>query len=170
MLRIKKLFIIVIIILSLSFLFCGCFSKIIVLPNNDAIGESQIFEKEGFKITLTDHFIEKESEIGFYAYYVSNFCGVTVSKEDFSSQEGLADYSLEEYLENAIYNNGHKDVKPQNKDDLWFYVRDANGTRSYVFAFKGSDSFWAVQFLCFPSDAPKYEDLFFLLANSVEVE
>ena len=60
--------------------------------------------------------------------------------------------------------------KPQNQDDLWFYVRDNNGTRSYSYSYKGSTAFWIVQFLCMTSDAPKLEDLFYLWANSVEVE
>ena len=114
--------------------------------------------------------IEKESELGFYAYYVSNFCGVVVLKEDFSLEEGLADRSLEEYIGNVITNNGHTGIEPQNKDDLWFYVRDNNGTRSYSYSYKGSNAFWVVQFLCMTSDAPKLEDQFCLWANSVEVE
>ena len=166
----KKLLAIVSLLLSCVFLFSGCFSPIMVIPDNDSIGESKDFQKEGIKLTLTEEFIEKESELGFYAYYVSSFCGVVVLKEEFSLEEGLADRSLEEYVGNVIANNGHTDIEPQNKDDLWFYVRDANGTRSYSFSYKGSDAFWIVQFLCMTSDAPELEDLFYLWADCVEVE
>ena len=55
-----------------------------IMPDNDTIGQPKIFEKDGIKLLLTDRFIEKESELGFYAYYVSNFCGVVVLKEEFS--------------------------------------------------------------------------------------
>ena len=93
----KKLLAIISLLLSCSLLLCGCF-QIIIIPDNDSIGEPKIFEKDGIKLTLTDDFIEKESELGFYAYYVSNFCGVVVLKEEFSLEEGLADRSLEEYV------------------------------------------------------------------------
>ena len=166
----KKLFVVLSLLLSCSLLFCGCFPKIMVIPDNDSIGEPKIFEKEGIKLTLTDKFIEKESESGFYAYYVSDFCGVVVLKEEFSLEEGLADRPLEEYIGNVITNNGHTDIKPQNKDDLWFYVRDSGETRSYSYSFKGSNAFWIVQYLCVSSDANELEDLFFLWANSVDVE
>ena len=167
---IRKFIMVISLLLSGSLLLCGCFPKIMIVPSNDSIGEPKTFEKEGIKLTLTDSFIEKESELGFYAYYVSNFCGVVVLKEDFSLEEGLSDRSLEEYVRNVIANNGHTDIEPQNKDGLWFYVRDNNGTRSYSYSYKGSNAFWIVQFLCMTSDAPKLEDLFYLWANSVEVE
>ena len=166
----KKLLAVISLLLSCSLLLCGCFPKILIVPDNYAIGESKIFEKEGIKLTLTDKFIEKESELGFYAYYVSSFCGVVVLKEEFSLEEGLADRSLEEYIGNVIANNGHTDIEPQNQDDLWFYVRADNVTRSYSYSYKGSNAFWIVQFLCMASDAPELEDQFYLWANSVEVE
>ena len=166
----KKVCVIVTLLLSCCFLLCGCFPKIMLIPDNDTVGEPRFFEKDGIKLMLTEKFIEKESELGFYAYYVSNFCGVVVLKEDFSLEEGMADCSLEEYIGNVIANNGHTDIQPQNRDDLWFYVRDKNGTRSYSYSYKGSNAFWIVQFLCKTSDAPKLEDLFYLWANSVEVE
>ena len=166
----KKLLAIISLLLSCSLLLCGCFPKILIVPDNYTIGESKIFEKEGIKLTLTDNFIEKESELGFNAYYVSSFCGVVVLKEEFSLEEGLADCSLEEYIGNVIANNGHTDIEPQNQDDLWFYVRKDNVTRCYSYSYKGSNAFWIVQFLCMASDAHELEDQFYLWANSVEVE
>lgn len=166
----KKFLAIISMILYCTLLLCGCFPQIMFVPDNDSIGEPVILEKDGIKLTLTDKFIEKESELGFYAYYVSDFCGVVVLKEDFSLEEGLADRSLEEYIGNVIANNGHTDIEPQNQDDLWFYVSDNDGARRYSYSYKGSDAFWIVQFLCMTSDAPKLEDLFYLWADSVEVE
>ena len=166
----KKLLTIISLLLSCTLLLCGCFPVIMIIPDNDSIGEPKVFEKDGIKLTLTENFIEKKSELGFYAYYVSNFCGVVVLKEDFSLEEGLADRSLEEYIGNVIANNGHTGIEPQNQDDLWFYVRDNKETRSYSYSYKGSNAFWIVQFLCMTSDAPKLEDQIYLWANSVEVE
>ena len=166
----RKLHIVTALLLACSLLLCGCFPKIMFVPSNDSIGEPKTFQKDGIRLTLTDQFTEQESELGFYAYYVSNFSGVVVLKEDFSLEEGLADHSLEQYVRNVIANNGHTDVEPQNKDGLWFYVSDSNGVRRYSYSYKGSNAFWIVQFLCMTSDAPQLEDLFFLWANSVEVE
>ena len=166
----KKLLTIISLLLCCCLLLCGCFPGVMVIPDNDSIGEPKTFEKDGIKLTLTENFIEKESELGFYAYYVTNFCGVVVLKEDFSLEEGLADRTLEEYVGSVIANNGHTGVEPQNQDDLWYYVRDKDGTRSYSYSYKGSDAFWIVQFICMTSDAPQLEDLFYLWANCVEVE
>lgn len=194
----KKLIVISAFLLAFSLVFCGCLSQttenpnheteepnhvteepdhetgtpdnVMVIPSNDIIGEPKTFEAEGIKLTLTEKFIEEESELGFYAYYVSNFCGVVVLKEEFSLEEGLADRSLEEYTGNVIANNGHTGIEPQSKDDLWFYVKDSGRTRSYSYSYKGSDAFWIVQFLCMTSDVPILEDLFYLWADCVEVE
>ena len=73
-------------------------------------------------------------------------------------------------LGNVIANNGHTDIEPQNQGDLWYYVRDLDGTRSYSYSYKGSDAFWIVQFLCMTSDAPVLEDVFCLWAEGVEVQ
>lgn len=166
----KKYFAVVSLLLICSLLFCGCFPEIMVIPDNNTIGETKIFEKDGIKLTLTDHFIEKESEVGFDAYYVSNFGAVVVLKEAFSLEEGLEDLTLEEYISSVIQNNGHTNIQPQNKDGLWFYISDKNGTRRFSYSYKGSDAFWIVQFLCKTQDAPQLEDLFSLWADCVEVE
>ena len=173
----KKIIVIFSLLFVFSLVLCGCHPEIMVKPDNvmaipddDSIGQTQIFEKDGIKLTLTDRFIETPSELGFYAYYVSDFCGVVVLREDFSLEEGLSERSLEEYVGNVIENNGHADIEPQNKDDLWFYVRDSGETTSYSYSFKGSDAFWIVQFICMTSDAPTLEDLFYLWADCVEVK
>ena len=166
----KKLLGFVAVILSLSFLLCGCLPQVAFVADQDSIGEAAVFEKDGIKLTLTDRFVEKESEVGFHAYYTSNFCGVAVLKEDFSLEEGLAEKSLKDYVADVIENNGHTGVEAQNRGDLWFYSRDVNSTRSYSFSYKGSDAFYIVQFICMTSAAPALEDTFFLWADSVEVE
>ncbi len=165
----KKYILLMSLILTVVLIFSGCLPEIMVIPDNESVGEPKIFEKDGIKLTLTDEFRETESELGFDAYYVSNFGAVVILKEEFTLKEGLADYSLEEYIKGVIKNNGYTDIEPQSKDDLCYYV-SARETRNYSFCFKGSDAFWIVQFLCRPSDAPILEDLIFLWADSVEVE
>ena len=77
---------------------------------------------------------------------------------------------MEDYVANLIENNGHKGIKPQHQDDLWYYVNDSGDTKVYSFSYKGSDSFYIVQYICMASDVSALEDLFFLWANAVEVE
>ncbi len=166
----KKTGLFVVLMILVSSLLCGCFPDIMVIPNNDSIGEPQKFENDGFAITLTDKFKEQTSERGFDAYFVTDFCGVVVLREEFTLEEGLAERSLEEYITNVIANNGYTDISPQIKDGLWFYERTSDSSYAKSYCYKGSDSFWIVQFLCSPSDAQMLEDIFYLWAQSVEVK
>ena len=166
----KKTGLFVTLMILVSCLLCGCFSGIMVIPNNDSIGEPKKFENDGFAITLTDKFKEQTSEMGFDAYFVTDFCGVVVLREEFTLEEGLAERSLEEYITNVIANNGYTDIAPQNKDGLWFYERTSDSSYAQSYCYKGSDSFWIVQFLCSPSDVQTLEDVLYLWAQSVEVK
>jgi len=159
-------------LITVAVMLGGCFGRmpgVMAIPDNDSIGEPKVFEKDGIKLTLTDRFVETESEVGFDAYYTSDFCGVVVLKEDFTLEEGLEDCPIDEYINSVIENNGHKGVQAQNVDDLWFYVKDEGATQVYSYSYKGSDAFWIVQFICMKKDAPALEDLFYLWASSVEV-
>ena len=97
----KKIVLLTALLLSISFLLCGCLPDIMFIPNNDSIGEPKKFENDGFAITLTDKFKEQTSEMGFDAYFVTDFCGVVVLREEFTLEEGLAEMSLEKYITNV---------------------------------------------------------------------
>ncbi len=157
-------------LLAVCLLFSGCLTGFMFIPDSGSVGEPKTFEKDGISITLTDRFTEQVSQRGFYAYYVTDFSGVVVLREEFSLQEGLAGQSLEEYVSGVIANNGHTDIEPQNRDGLWYYSGEEGATTNYSFSYKGSDAFWIVQFMCMTSDAARYEDQIFLWASSVEVE
>ena len=167
---VQKRIICICLIVSVGLVLSGCFPMAARILDTDSIGEAKTFEKYGIKITLTDKFTEKQSEMGFDAYYVSSFCGVMVLKEEFYLREGLAELSLEEYVTHVIKNNGHTDIDPQTKDGLWFYVVNKDQARCYSYSFKGPDAFWIVQFACRASDVPELEEMFFLWAKSVEFE
>lgn len=156
-------------LLLIAIVLSGC---VIVIPDSDSIGESKTFQKDGITLLLTDRFVELESQSGFDAYYASDFCGVLVLKEEFALEEGLEEKPLSEYIKGVIENNGHTDVKPKNKDGLWFYVtdKDAEDTRVYSYSYKGSDAFYIVQFVCYLADAKMLEDVIHLWAQAVEVE
>ena len=104
----KKRFIIFALLLSFLLLLSGCPSRMVVVPDNISLGQPRIFEKDGIRLTLTNKFAEQKSEVGFYAYYVTDFCGVTVLREEFNLEEGLAERPIEEYIRNVIANNGYK--------------------------------------------------------------
>lgn len=154
-------------VLLLMFLLNSC---IIFLPSSDSIGNPQTFQKDGITLTLTDRFEEQESQMGFDAYYTSDFCGVMVLKEEFTLEEGLEDQSLSEYIESVIRNNGHTDIEPQSKEGLTYYIKDSQGLRYYSFCYKGSDAFWIVQFGCYQSDLSLMEEQIFFWARAVEIE
>ena len=166
----KKIVFLTGLLLSISCLLCGCLPKIMFIPDENSIGEAKKFEKDGFSILLTDKFKEEQSKLGFDAYFVADFCGVVVLKEEFTLKEGLAEESLEEYTASVIANNGHTDITPQTKDGLWFYERPTDSSYARSYCYKGSDAFWIVQFLCKPSDAQTFGDTFDLWAQSVEVK
>jgi len=158
----------------IAVLFClglyGCFNRSLVDPERDSIVEDKVFKHSGITITLTNEFVEKDSELGFDAYFVSEYCGVVVLKEEFFLKEGMSDLTIEEYVDHVIDNNGHKNVEPQYKDGLCFYSNRNGSTQVYSYAFKGSDAFYIVQFLCMTSDVPILEEMFFQWAQSIEVD
>lgn len=151
----------------LLLLFGGC---VLFVPGKTSIGNPATFEKDGITITLTDAFHEQQSEAGFDAYYVSSFCGVMILKEPFALEDGLKDLPVSKYIENVIRNNGHADIKPEEKDGLWFYRRTSDSRCYYSYSYKGSDAFWIVQFVCNSPDEALLKDAFYLWAQSVEVE
>lgn len=166
----KKIVFLTILLLSISSLLCGCITDIMFIPSKNSIGEAKKFEKDGFSILLTDKFTEEQSQMGFYAYFAADFCGVVILKEEFTLEKGLAEKSLEEYTASVIKNNGHTDISPQTKDGLWYYERTNSSSYAQSYCYKGSDAFWIVQFLCDPSDAKTLSDTFYLWAQSVEIK
>lgn len=157
----------------LSAILTGCFR---VIPASrpsydpDSLGEAKIFQKDGITLQLTDSFVEQESQRGFDAYYVADFAGAMVLIEDFASEEGLADRSLEQFIQDVIEYNGHTDIIPLNKNGLWYYINDVTDVRYYSFCYKGSNAFYFVQYSCILSDAEALEPTIFQWAQAVVVE
>lgn len=166
----KKTVALSVLLLLISCLLCGCFPGVMFIPDEASIGKSKEFKKDGITLLLTDRFEEQESERGFDAYYVSDFCGVVVLREEFTIEEGLADKTLEQYTKNVISNNGHTNIQPHNKDGLWFYEHSSGGNFVRSYCYKGSDAFYVVQYICSQSDKNTFDDLFYLWAESVAVE
>ena len=160
--------------LSLALLLTACY-HVVRIPDIDpsdenSIGKPKTFESDGITLLLTDQFREQESQVGFDAYYVADFAGVMVLKEEFTLEEGLGEKTLENYTNGVIENNGHQNTQAQEKDGLWYYIKDTDTVRYYSFSYKGSDAFYIVQYSCFLSQTDEMEDTIFQWAKAVEVE
>ena len=166
----KKTVLPAVLVLLVSTLLCGCFSVIMTSPDEGSIGSPKQFEKDGIKLTLTDKFEEQQSERGFDAYYVSDFCGVVILKEEFDLEEGLSEMTPQAYITNVIANNGHTGITPRNEDGLWFYENTTESRFVRSYCFKGTDAFCTVQFVCNLTDKSALEDMFYLWAQTVEMK
>ena len=130
------------------------------LVSPEDLGTKKTFVKAGITLQLTEKFKEEESERGFDAYYTSPFCGVTVTKELFTSREGLTEQSPEEYMRDFLKSIGQTDIEPQNRDGLWFYVKynDSSARCVYSYVYKGTDAFYIVQYILNTSDEAILKD------------
>ena len=166
----RKLVSVTVLLLAISCLLCGCFPNAMLIPSESSVGQSKRFEINGFSILLTEEFKEEQSQAGFDAYFVADFCGVVVKKEAFTLQKDFAEKTLEEYTASVMKNNGYTNQAPQTKDGLWFYDRVTEGRYACSYCYKGSDAFWIVQFICNLSDKETLADIIYLWAQSVEVK
>ena len=143
--------IIILLLLALCLFFNSCFLLPIGPPPSDLsdLGTSKTFEKAGITLTLTDKFSETVSEVGFAAYYTSDFCGVAVDKNLFTEVEGSAEQSNEEFIREFLASIGRSDIEPQERDGLWYYVKyDSSSHRCvYAYVYKGADAFYIVQYI-----------------------
>ncbi|MBE6758591.1 MAG: hypothetical protein E7554_00685 [Ruminococcaceae bacterium] len=171
----KKLLTLTAMILTLCLLLCGCGApskpQVTVDPK---FGETMDFEHEGFKITLTDKFLQEgDSTNRYYTVFSSSSfeCMVYVIKEDFSKTEGLEDMSLEEFASYYPDATNYRNYELHINDDHCCFVRHEEDLASfYNFCYKGSDAFFVVRFLCPPDRVAEMEEPFFAWASGVEVE
>ena len=136
--------------------------------------EPKIFNEKGMSITLTDEF--KSVEIGnFTNCYDSSKVAVFALKEDFSLLEGLEDYSLTQYGDLVIQNNGYTSSL-KSLDGLTYFVYQATPSQAdgsftyYSFVFKSYDAFWLIQFATKTADADEYGTKIIEWAKSVSFE
>ena len=109
------------------------------------------FTVDNMQITLTSEF-ETESYQGLDEVFVSNTAIVLVLKEEFALLEGLEDYTLQQYGELVIENNGLTGTSELEEIEglLYFDYENNNidNITNYYFAtiFKSDDAFWLIQF------------------------
>ena len=141
----------------------------------EAPAEPKTFSAQGMSITLTDAFEEFDGEEFTVAYGSEDFV-VLGLKEEFSLQEGFADYTLEEYGNLVLENNGMEDFTLDSFEGLTYfeYVSTDPETNDdyYYFScvYKASDAFWLIHFAALDADADAYLDQMVAAAKSVEFD
>ena len=135
----------------------------------------KVFSENGMTITLTNGFKEMEVE-NYTNCYDSKKVVVFSLKESFSLAPGFDKYTLTQYGELVLANNGLYSTELKNYDELLGFEYDrtndeTNDTyRYYTFVFKTDDAFWIVQFATKAKNAEKYEDKIIDWAKSVKFE
>lgn len=138
-----------------------------------AVPEEKTFSSSGMSITLTDEFIETNIE-NYTVAYDSRDIAVFALKEDFSSFDGFENYTVEQYGELVIKNNGLDMSQLKTDGDLTFFKYDfsnpeTNDTYQYFsYLYKADDSFWLIQFATLDENAEKYAPQIYEWAKSVE--
>ena len=175
----KKWLLLMSLVLITTFIFTGCSPKAPDVsetpktsetPKYGPIGNPKTFEKDDFKILLTDRFIERPPREGFYACYDTHFIGIHVLRDYFSLAPGASDLSVEQYSKLLASNNPLNGAKSQCIDGLWCVIYENDYGRGYIFTYKGADAFWSVEYFCSHDNVEKCEDLIITWAKAVEVK
>lgn len=129
------------------------------------------FDKNDFKITLTNEFIEgKKAKINYF--FKSNDVGVAILKEEFENLKISnldKDSTLEDYRD-LIANQNSEDIKIK-KEKNFYYFSYTNESYYYLTAmYKGKDAFWLVNFFTVKENGKKLENTLLKYAKSVEVK
>lgn len=136
------------------------------------------YSKNGITLTLPGNFSETEAE-GYDYALESRDVAVMVLKERFSDYEALgvsvSDMTLFDYAGLIITANGLPESTPISTADgltSFTYEREVDGDEFYYYsvAYKGSDAFWIVQFVCIAKDKNDKQSDFAEYAKSVVVE
>ena len=139
---------------------------------NLASAQPKNFTAPGIQITLNEDFAPED--VGnFTACFSSKDAAVFVLQESFSLLPGSENYTLEEYGQLVLQNNGMTDFELQTVDGIMFFEyeadnEEAGGTIYYfVTLHKGIDAFWLVEFACDVDEAEDYLPYFLDWAKSV---
>ena len=132
------------------------------------------FEKDDFKITLTDEFEEKEQEKMTY-FFKSDSIGVAILKEKFEDLKEInldENSTLEEFKDIVIRKSKNSKVKKEQDFYYYTYISTINNVTYYYFTamFKGKDGFWLVNFFTLKENAGKLEKEFLKYAKSVQIK
>ena len=137
--------------------------------------EPKAFSDNGMNITLTNEFIYTPTD-NYTNCYDSNKVAVFALKEEFSLLDGSENFTLEQYGDLVLQNNGFSSLEIKNIDGLigfeYEYTNpDTNDTYKYVsFVYKSNDAFWLVQFATLTENSDEYYSKITEWAKSVYFE
>lgn len=136
--------------------------------------EPKDFSINGMTVTLDDSFNEIDMD-GYTACYESSDVAVFALEEKFALAEGFEDYTLEQYGEMLLKNNGFdSSIKLQNKEGLTYFEYEFTNTETdekyYYFSaiYKESDAFWMIQFTTLAENSENHIESFIESAKSVK--
>ena len=137
--------------------------------------EEKSFSSNGMTITLTDEFVETDSE-NHTAAFTSKKVSVLALKEEFASFEGFGNYTLGQYADLVINANKFEGTQWKTLDGLvWFeydYTNpETNATyKHYAYEYKSDDAFWLIVFVVHTENAEEYAQHISDWAKSVSFE
>ena len=131
----------------------------------------QDFTVDNMTITLTSEFRETELE-GFTQCYDSSLVAVVVLKESTDEYPWLADYTLEEYGEDVIWNNDLTESTLVSYGDFYYFIYTAQGSNGQPYQYfatvhRNGNDFWLIQFATLQKNFSKMENKFLEWASSV---
>ena len=160
-------------LVSLPLLGCGLFLEKHAYfdPKTSSFGNKKVFSGNGYTLELTDIFAEKKSTMGFDGYYVSLYLSVTVQ---IVTPEKAAEFKVTDVkslLKQTIADNGSdRGCEVMEENGLIYYEHARMKNAGWNFAFKGSENYYLIQFICAQSDAAELKDIVFDFAKAVTVE
>lgn len=134
--------------------------------------EKKTFSSDGMTITLTDAF-EKVDIQGYTVSYGSEKAAVFSLKEEFSLLEGFENYTLEQYGDMVIQNNGLDSCELKTAEGLTYFEYDFTNTDTnetyhyFTYVYKTNDAFWTVSFTLLKQDTDDYAQQITEWAKSV---
>ena len=135
-------------------------------------GADKTFTVDNLQITLTDEFMKTPVD-GYTAALGSEDVAVFFIKEEFSLAEGFGDYTLEQYGELVVKNNGLTADALKSENGLKYFEYEAQNPDSKVnycyvgFMYKANDAFWIVQFAVAEEEYEAYRSDFGKWAGTV---
>ncbi len=142
--------------------------------NSTRIVKDQDFTVDNMTITLNSSFHEQELE-GFTRCYNSPNVGVAVLKESADQYPWLADYTLEDYGSDVIWNNNLTDSTLTPYQDFLYFTYSAQGSDGVTYQYlatvhQDGHTFWLIQFSTSAEKFPSCEEQFFQWASSVRFD
>lgn len=164
-----------IVVLIVTVIVAVIVGRLVASGTTKAVMESaKTFSNSDFSITLPRKFSEESLE-GYDYCFDSGDAAVLALKEAFSEAPGSEELSVEEYCGLLMKSAGLNTKNLQSDEGLVWFTYDASDSEGTTYtyfttAYKASDAFWMVQFIC---EKDEFENLcgdFVTWADSIEFQ